>query len=217
MTTPSKRALVRALFERHGQTFAEELNIPIQKNTPSVLFQLLVASLLYGARISARNATSAIRALFDARLTTPQKMAAATWQQRVDIITWHGYKRYDERTSRMLGELAQELLERYHGDLRNLREEAGREVEKERELLVQFKGIGPVGANIFLREVQLAWDEVYPFADDRVLRAARQLGLGADIHSLAKLVSRRDFARLAAALIRTELGHDYDEITELAA
>src|SRR5438552_19144103 len=63
-------------------------------------------SLLLSARISAGNALEATRALIEAGLTTPQKMARATWQRRVDVITWHGYKRYDERTSTMLDDTA---------------------------------------------------------------------------------------------------------------
>ena len=38
-----------------------------------------------------------------------------------------GYARYDDRTSTMLGESAQLLLDRYGADLRALGEEVGRE------------------------------------------------------------------------------------------
>ncbi len=213
----SKRDLVRALLDRHGRTFCEELGIRIERNTPSVLFELLYASLLFSARIPARNAAQAARALIDAGLTTPKKMAAATWQERVDVITWHGYKRYDEKTSTMLGQTAELLLDRYGGDLRNLREEADRRPSEEHRLVQQFKGIGQTGADIFLREVQVAWEECHPFADARVLSAAERLGLGSDAKALARLVSRHDFARLAAALVRTDLAGDYDDIRQEAA
>jgi len=56
----------------------------------------------------------------------------------------------------MLGETARACVERYDGDLRRLREAAGREPERERELLQEFKGIGGVGADIFRREAQVA-------------------------------------------------------------
>jgi len=207
---------VQALLERHGRTFAGEVGIRLERNTPAPLFQLLFTALLLSARIAAGNAVEAARALIDAGLTTPRKMAEATWQARVDVITWHGYKRYDERTSTMLGQTAELLLARYGGDLRRLREEAGRDVQREKSLLQQFKGIGGVGADIFLREVQGVWDEAYPYADRKVLAAAEKLGLPGDARRLARLVARKAFPRLASALIRMALRKDYDEVRALA-
>lgn len=217
MAKKKRRTLVRALLETHGTTFSDELKIHVEKNTPAPLFQMLCASLLYSARISAASSTSAMKALIEAGLTTPKKMAEATWQDRVDVITWHGYKRYDERTSTMLGEMAERVLHHYGGDLRKLREAAEHDVERERTLLREFKGIGTTGASIFLREVQVAWDEVFPFVDEKVAKAAVQLGLPRDPKRLAELVGgRRDFARLAAALVRVDLEKAYDEIREAA-
>lgn len=216
MTRKNKKDLVKELLDRHGRTFCEELGIDIRRNTPSPLFQLLNASLLMSARISAKNAVRAARALIEAGLTTPKKMVEASWQDRVDVITWHGYKRYDERTSTMLGQTAERLLDRYGGDLRKLREEADRDVKNEHRLLQQFKGIGPVGADIFLREVQPAWEEAYPYADARVLDASRRLGLGDDAKSLAQLVPRREYPRLVAALVRAGLAKDFEAILKAA-
>lgn len=105
----------------------------------------------------------------------------------------------------------------YGGDLRRLRDAADRDLDRERELLKECKGIGDVGAEIFLREVQLVWDEVHPFADDRALRAARALDLGADAESLTRHVSRGDYPRLVAALVRTELAGDADAVREAAS
>ncbi len=216
MARPGKRALVRTLLDEYGRTMADEVGIRVSRNTPAPLFQLLVTSLLLSARIPAGNALRASRALIDAGLTTPQKMANASWQQRVDVITWHGYKRYDERTSTMLGDTAALLLECYRGDLRRLRDAAERDVRKEQKLLTEFSGIGPTGADIFLREVQGAWDEVYPYADRRVLKAARRLELGDSARALAKHVKRQDFARLTAALIRIDLDDAYRQLKEAA-
>src|SRR5687767_4540786 len=177
MPEHSHEGLVRALLCLKGRTFADETGIKLIKNTPSMLFQHLYMSLLLSARISYANALEAARALIKDGLTTPRKMSEATWQDRVDVITWHGYKRYDERTSTMLGDTATLLLDKYDGDLRKLREAASRNVKREHELLQEFSGIGPVGADIFLREVQIVWDEAFPYADKKVLRAAGSLGL----------------------------------------
>jgi endonuclease III len=209
MVSPPEPAIVRALLDEYGRSYAHEAGIRIERGTPAVLFQLLVLALLLSAPIPASKASEAAKALVDAKLTTPRKMLEASWQARVDVITWHGYKRYDEKTSTMLGQTAQLLLDEYAGDLRKLREAANYEVAREHALLQAFKGIGPVGADIFLREVQGVWEEVYPFADARVRAAAERLGLPADARALSKLVPRAEFPRLASALIRTSLAHEH--------
>lgn len=216
MSTTSKRDLAKAVLKTCGGTYAEEAGIRL-KNSPSPLFQLLNLSLLLSARISAENAVEAARALQEAKLTTPQKMVEATWQDRVDVITWRGYKRYDERTSTMLGDTAQMLLDRYDGDLRKLREEAGRDVDSEHQLLQQFKGIGKVGADIFLREVQDLWEEAFPYVDARVAKAAEKIGLPGEPRALARLVDRNDFSRFVGGLVRADLANAQKQVREHAA
>ena len=121
--------------------------------------------------------------------------------------------RYDERTSTMLGETAHSLIDLYQGDLRKLRTAAEADPARERRLLDQFKGVGDVAISIFFREAQLAWPELFPFADDRALASAKKLGLPADSRALASLVRGRDnFVRLIAALVRVQLDHKHDEI-----
>lgn len=216
MTDQSQKKLVSILLARYGQTYASETGIRVTKNTPAPLFQLLNLSLLLSTQIPAENATRAARALIDAGLTTPKKIADASWQQRVDVLTWHGCKRFDERTATMLGETAERLLRDYGGDLRKLRKASGRNVRREKVLLQRFSGVGPPGADIFLREVQSAWPEVYPYADRRVLDAAGRLGLPVETHELAALVTISDFPNLTAALVRVDLDKGYDEIYEAA-
>lgn len=106
------------------------------------------------------------------------------------------------------------VLDANDGDLRKLREAAGCDPDEERRLLKEFKGIGNVGADIFFREAQAAWDEIFPFADRKALAAAEKLGLPASAHELAALVAKEDFPRLVAALVRTELEKDHATILE---
>jgi endonuclease III len=212
----SKKQIVAALLDRHGQTYAEELGIDPRKQTPSNLFQLLCAAVLFSARIDASIATEAARNLKRRGWRTAGKLADSTWRQRVAALNDAGYTRYQERTATMLGEMAETVLERWGGDLRRLREEAGRDPKRERKLLKQFKGMGDVGVDIFFREAQAGWDELRPFADRRALDAARRLDLGRDAKALARLADGHDFDRLVAALVRTELSDDYDEIRAAA-
>lgn len=204
--------IVEVLLDRHGRTYASEAGISLGKGTPAPLFQLLCLSILLSARIRADAAVGAARALFENGLTTVDKMAEAGWDRRTRILNQAGYARYDESTSRMLGDTCSILLDRYGGDLRNLREQAERNAEGERELLKEFKGIGDVGGNIFFREIQGLWDEVYPFADDPLLEVAADLDLGGSARDLTGLVGRSDFPVLASALVRCGLAGDADEI-----
>ncbi len=216
MTKPTQKAIAKTILSTHGETYAHQIGIRL-KNAPAPLFQLLNASLLMSARIAAEKAVEAATALRQANLDTPRKMADTTWQDRVDAITDKGYKRFDEKGSTQLGKTATLLLKRYDGDLRRLRDEAGQNVSKQQHLLQQFQGIGPTGADIFLREVQGIWGEVYPYADAKVTQAARKLELPADPQRLARLVARVDFPRFVAGLVRIELANEHDQILQQAA
>jgi hypothetical protein len=113
--------VVVALLERHGRSYCEELGSRLETNTSSALFRWLCA-----ARISAGLAHRAAKALTEKGWTTPQKMAQTSWSERAQVLNRAGYARYDERTATMLGSTAEMLLHEYKGDLRLLRERAGR-------------------------------------------------------------------------------------------
>ncbi|MFD8997552.1 HhH-GDP family DNA glycosylase [Streptomyces abikoensis] len=200
----SDQETARALLRAHGRTFAEEAGIRL-KDTPQPLYRLLVLALLLSARIRASVAVETARALAGAGMKDARAMADATWQQRVDALGEGGYRRYDERTSTQLGDGAELLLERYGGDLRRMREEADGDVDRLRELLMEVPGIGPTGADIFLREVQGIWPEVHPYLDAKTLQGAERLGLPKDSRALARLVERDETPALAAGLIRVAL------------
>lgn len=208
--------LIRALLDRHGRTFCTELGIQITRDQPSVLFRWLCATMLFSARISAETAVKAAMALADRGWTTPEKLLAASWEERTRVLNRSGYARYDESTSTKLADAAQYLVDEYDGDLRRMRESAKRDPLREHELVQGFKGIGPTGADIFCREMQAVWDELYPFVDAPALEAARHLGLGGQ-EDLPHLVKRADFPVLVTALVRTKLADDYDMVEEWAS
>src|SRR4051794_33617984 len=167
----SVEATVKRLLEEYGQTYAEEAGIEL-RNEPDPLYQLLVLVTLLSAPIGSGVAVSTARELFRAGYRSPGAMLAATWQDRVDALGRGHYRRYDESTATELGDAAQYCLERWGGDLREVRAAAEGDPGQLARLLQEFKGIGPTGANIFIREVQGVWLEFAPFFDQRVAAIA---------------------------------------------
>ncbi|MFC8045213.1 endonuclease [Nocardia sp. NPDC057353] len=200
----SRRDVVQALLEKAGGTFAAQAGITLD-DKPAPLFRLLMLTDLLSAPISADLAIGAARELVHSGFGTPRKVADAGWQELVDALGRGHYRRYDESTATRLGENAHTVLDRYHGDLRELAEQAHGDRERAAELLREFKGIGPTGAAIFLREVQDVWPWAGPYFDDRAQQGATAIGLPADERALAELAPRGRRAELAAALVRVTL------------
>ena len=205
MSDNSNKRGVRELLQEHGQTYAEEAGIKLA-DRPSPLYQLHVLATLLSARISSDVAVAAARELFAAGYRTPDAMAGASWQDRVDALGRGHYKRYDERTATMLGDAAERVTADYRGDLRRLRDAADGEADGIADLLTRFPGIGPAGASIFLREVQETWPSVAPYVDGKMTAGARKAGLSAEKDAVAAMLGQtRHPAALAAALVRVSL------------
>ncbi|MCQ4083761.1 endonuclease [Streptomyces sp. RB6PN25] len=198
-TRQTEKAVVRALLDRQEGTYAAQAGIRL-RNSPGPLYQTLVLAILLSARIRADIAVAAARALFDAGMRDARSMANASWQERVDALGRGGYRRYDERTATLLGKGAELLLERYNGDLRRLREEPD-----PKKALLDVPGIGPTGADIFLRDVQGVWPEFAPYIDRKALDGAKRLGLPTSSERLAGLVDQREMPRLADGLVHAAL------------
>ncbi|WP_040814028.1 hypothetical protein [Nocardia concava] len=210
------RETVRALLERAGTSYAAQAGIRLS-DKPAPLFQLLVLSQLLGHRISADIATAAARELFDAGYTTPRWMAEAEWSDLVRTLGRAHYVRYDESTATRLIANATELTEHRSGDMRGLAAESGHDPARLAALLQRFEGIGPVAADIYLREVQDIWTWLRPYFDDRARRGAAELDLPTDPAALDRLSPTGRDADLAAALVRVTLDHDLrDEIRAAA-
>ncbi|WP_326595275.1 endonuclease [Streptomyces sp. NBC_01803] len=197
-TGEKREKTARALLDRCGRTYAEQAGIRL-RNTPGPLYQVLVLSHLLSARIRADVAVAAARALFDAGMRDPKRMAEATWQQRVDALGVGHYRRYDERTATQLGQGAELALREYGGDLRRLR--GGGAPDRLRE----FPGIGAMGVDIFLREAQAVWPEYAPYIDHKAQDGAERVGLPRSPKTLGELVPGDEVPRLTAGLVRVAL------------
>src|SRR3984957_15660895 len=197
--------IVKELLDRYGRTYAEEAGIRLA-DRPGPLYQLLVLSTLLIARISADVAIAAARELFAAGFRSPVAMSEAGWQDRVEALDRGGFVRYDERTATVLGDGADLLCRRWHGDLRRLRDQAGGDPGMTEGVVAGVPGLGGAGAGIFLREAQAVWPAVAPFVDAPMKSGARRVGLPDSRSTLASMLAASDQpARLAAALVRVSL------------
>jgi endonuclease III len=203
MADSSNEQVVRRLLSNAGTTYAEEAGIRL-KDKPMPMFQLLVLCMLASKPIDAAIAMQAARELFRAGLRTPQAVLDA---ERATMIRAFGrahYVRYDESSATRMVDIAAMARDEYGGDLRRLADRSDRDVKAAARLLQRFKGIGEIGADIYLREVQDIWTWVKPYFDERAVKAARDLGLPADPGKLSELAPRGN-AKLAAALVRVSL------------
>ena len=197
--------IVRELLERHGRLYAEDAGIKLA-DRPAPLYQLLVLATLLSAPIPADTAIAAARELFAAGYRSPKAMSEASWQDRVDALGRGHYRRYDEKTATQLGDGADLLATKWHGDLRRLRDESGGDPRAIAAVLTEFPGVGAAGAGIFLREAQEVWPSVAPYVDAKAVSGAHRIRLPADRDSLAVLLAGCGRpARLAAALVRVSL------------
>lgn len=197
------------LLEDAGETFATEAGITLD-DKPAPLYRLLVLTVLLSSRVQAKLGTRACRELVDSDLGTPDKMRAASHEQVHDALDRAKFLSKDQ-TADALIEGAELVADRWSGDLRRMRAEADGDADRLAELLTEMPRIGPVGADIFVREVQAVWPEFRPHLDGRATEGAKALGLPQDPAALAELVTGDDLARFAAALVRAALD---DEVAE---
>ncbi|OQO92220.1 endonuclease [Saccharomonospora piscinae] len=187
-----------------GRTYADEAGITLA-DSPSALYRLLVLSVLLSARIKSDIAVAAAKELFRAGYRTPERMLAASWQDRVDALGRGHYVRYDESTASTLEQGARVVADTYGGDLRRMAKQADGDVARLRRLLREVPGLGPVGADIFCREAQAVWPWLRPFLDRKAREGAERAGLPTDVSTLSSLVRGDDLARFSAALVRVRL------------
>lgn len=198
--------LVRRLLKAAGMTYASEAGITID-DKPMPLFQLLVLCMLASKPIDATTAMRAAKETFRAGLRTPAAVLSSDRRTMISAFGRAHYVRYDESSATRLTDMAEHVRDDYSGDLREIAERSRHDVAAAKRMLKTFKGIGDIGADIYLREVQDAWTWVRPYFDDRATAAAKQLGLPAQPAELGALAPRAN-SRLAAALVRVSLDDD---------
>nr|HID58992.1 hypothetical protein [Desulfobacterales bacterium] len=133
--------------------YAEDLGIDLKE--PSGRFKWFLASILFGARISEKIASNTYKSFERYGIDSMDKITAAGWDELVRILDEGGYVRYDFSTATKLLDIARTLKEKY-GSLENLYNLSSDTKDLARRLQ-EFKGIGAVTTQIFLRELRGVW------------------------------------------------------------
>ena len=160
-----------ALFKL--QSYSKELGLDLSKAEDR--FKWFLASVLFAKRISAETAKETYLYFEQEDLTSPDAILEAGWDRLVEVLDSGGYTRYDFSTATNLLGIAKTLKEKY-GDLERLHAESSSPTDLERRLQ-EFKGVGPVGVNIFLRELRGIWEKAKPKPSPLAVATAQKIGL----------------------------------------
>jgi endonuclease III len=171
--------------------YAEDLEIDLKE--PSGRFKWFLASILFGARISEKIAANTYKTFERYTIDSVEKIIATGWDELVRILDEGGYVRYDFSTATKLLEIATKLKEDY-STLENLYNQSADTEELERRLQ-EFKGIGAVTTQIFLRELRGVWT-VTPAISKKAQNVAEILDLDLQQFEGEKL------ARVESALVK---------------
>jgi endonuclease III len=174
--------------------YSEDLKIDLSQ--PSGRFQWFLASILFGARISEKIASKTYRAFHEAGINTSEMILSSGWDELVRILDSGGYVRYDYSTATKLINIMLALKERY-GSLEELYQQSSDTKDLENRLK-EFKGIGPVTVQIFLREIRGIWD-INLDVSNKALEMAEWLGIDLKEFSGEKL------SRVETALVKLYL------------
>jgi hypothetical protein len=188
---------LKALIKEFGVPFSVSLGINLQKGSEKEIFKWFLASVLFGKRIPLRIAARTYEQFKANDVLTPKAITDTGWDGLVKILDDGGYVRYDFSTASKLLSLVEQLQQKY-GSLTELHRQAKNARDLEQKLM-EFKGIGPVTTNIFLRELRTIWKKADPEPLDFVKEQAAKFGINLD--RLRR--KTRHFIRLEAALIRS--------------
>lgn len=171
-------------------SYSQELNLDLSK--PEDRFKWFLASVFFAKRISSQTAKETYFYFEQEELTSPEAILDAGWDRLVEVLDEGGYTRYDFSTATYLLGIAKMLKEKY-GSLEGLYEESSSSSDLERRL-EEFRGVGPVGVNIFLRELRGIWSKAKPEPSSAALATAKRIGL-----------SREDVEGCESQLVRLNL------------
>ena len=189
---------VKYIIRNYGVLYSEDLGIKLKTRKKQELFKWFLASILFGHRITETIAKNTYNTFRRYKLLDPKKIIKAGWDFLINpIMRQGGYVRYDEKTSNQILDDCKMLLNDYNGDLNLLHKKAldRKDLELKME---EFYGVGPVTANIFLRELRHIWKKADPEPLPIVKKVARRYRI--DLKRFNRKTEQ--FVKLEAALIR---------------
>lgn len=167
---------IPALMAELGGSYAAALGITLDGLRAEEVYKWFLAAVLYGAPIPEAQATRTWREFEHNGVLTPQRILDTGWDGLVRMLDAGGYTRYDFKTATKLLDVNRALLADYGGDLNALHAAAADAADLERRIVALGKGIGPVTADIFLRELRGRWKKAQPPLSPLALAAAAELG-----------------------------------------
>lgn len=132
--------------------YSHELGINLESKKESEIFKWFLACLLFGKPIQQQVAKRTYFEFVKEGLTTPDAIILAGWDKLVTVLDQGHYVRYDFSTATKLQETCQRLKKEY-STFSNLLKSAKSAKDLKGKLL-SFKGIGPVTADILLRDLR---------------------------------------------------------------
>lgn len=177
--------------------YSEELSIKLEKRSEKEIFKWFLASILFGKRIGENIAKKTYLEFNKANILTPQAILKAGWHKLVKLLDKGGYVRYDFGTADKLLEISKALLDKY-GSKPLTKIHTIAKDSKDLELKLQeFKGIGPITCNIFLRELRHIWKKANPEPLTIVKKLSKKFKIKLPANRKTK-----SFVKLEAMLIR---------------
>lgn len=199
---------ITSLVDNHGELPLSSNGIP-EPATPTAATVLahVFNAMLTSARISHELAAKSVSCLIEAGYADIQTLKNSSWEERTEVLTKGGYTRYREKTATALGDLCEWVLDKWDGDLNNLRKDAKDEPEGIRSRIKEIKGLGDVGVNIFCDTAQGLWTCLAPFIDPRNLKTAEAIGLGSDVQQMFEAAGKDPdkMSRLCMAITKIRL------------
>jgi poly(A) polymerase len=137
------------------QIDAQSLGLDLASKKESPLFRWLLACLLFGKPIQQKVAQHAYEVLTNEGITSLSKLVKTDWNTLVTLLDQAHYVRYDFSSATKLLDVAYALKADYGSVNRLVKQSTDtRDLEKR---LIAFKGIGPITAAIFIRDVAPVW------------------------------------------------------------
>ncbi|EAW17669.1 uncharacterized protein NFIA_075990 [Aspergillus fischeri NRRL 181] len=226
---PSESPKVHKIIEEFGRQPLEGTSLAKEPliASPETVLAMVLDAMLKSRPISHDLSQRAVNKLIDEGYHDIRKLGESSWEERTMVLKDGGYNRYREQGATNLGDLADFVNGQYDwlcqyvdhgldGDLNNLLEKAGNDRKKTRDLIKGVKGLGDLGVDLFLNNVQSVWPSMAPFLDARSLKTAEELSIGTDLEAIYESLNRDPMrmSRLANGLSHVRLDKKQREVRE---